>query len=120
MCVVGSRAEQEFKQEHGSANNVCFSHSATKQTKRLPGEGECTTANMPELRSRAGKCIRDCRGWGRYSGIVIDGRYLEDVQQRLVVMGVYTACKDSSAAGTAQVKGIARMQASKAKKTQLG
>ena len=110
---VGSRVEQAFKQEYGSANNVCFSHSATKHTKKLPGAGECTTAIMPELRSRAGKCIRDCRGWGRYSGIVIDGRYLEGVQQRLVVIGVYAACKDSSAAGAAQVQDIARMQASK-------
>ena len=90
---VGSRVEQASKTEYGSANNVCFSHSATKQTPRMPGAGECTTAVMPELRSRAGKCVRDCRGWGRYSGIVIDGRYLNGVQQRLIVIGVYAACK---------------------------
>jgi hypothetical protein len=109
---VGSRVEQAFKQEYGSANNVCFSHSATKHTQKLPGAGECTTAIMPELRSRAGKCIRDCRGWGRYSGTVIDGRYLQGVQQRLVVIGVYAACMDNSAAGAAQVQDIARMQGS--------
>ena len=34
------------------------------------------------------------------------------MQQRLVVIGVYAACKDSSAAGAAQVKDIARMQGS--------
>ena len=87
-----------------------FSHSATKQTPRLPGAGECTTAFMPELRSRAGKCVHGCRGWGRYSGIVIYGRYLNGVQQRLVVIGVYAACEDESAAGMAQVKDIQRMQ----------
>jgi hypothetical protein len=39
---------------------------------------------MPALRSRANKCIRDGREWGRYAGVVIEGKMHEGVQHKIV------------------------------------
>jgi hypothetical protein len=99
----GSRVEQPFNQAYDDPNSVKFSHSSTKHSSRLPDIGECATAAMPEIRNRAGKRIRDNRGWGRYAGMVIDGRYYEGGEQRkLATIGVYAACGKDSSAGRTQ------------------
>ena len=109
----GSRVEQPFNQAYGGPNSVKFSHSSTKHSSRLPDIGECVTAAMPEVRNRAGKGIRDNRGWGRYAGMVIDGRYEGGEQRKLAIIGVYAACGKDSSAGRTQAACIVKMQTSK-------
>jgi hypothetical protein len=45
---------------------------------------------MPALRSRANKCIRDRLKWGRYAGVVIEGKMHEGVQHKIAVVCVYS------------------------------
>jgi hypothetical protein len=42
---------------------LAYRHQTNMQDVWQSGAGECTTAVMLELRSRAEMCIRDCRGW---------------------------------------------------------
>ena len=109
----GGRVEQPFNQAYGGPNSVKFAHSSTKHSSRLPDIGECVTAAMPAVRNRAGKGLRDNRGWGRYAGMIIDGRYEGGEQRKLAVIGVYAACGKDSSAGRKQAAGILKMQASK-------
>ena len=62
---------------------------------------------MPELRARAQQAVRDRRGWGRYAGIVLDGRMQAGVQRRAAIIAVYAPCGSTSAATVRQRAGIA-------------
>jgi hypothetical protein len=66
-----------------------FPTLAPNTSARQPGIGECSVAVMPQLRSRANKCIRDNREWGRFSGIVLEGKMHEQVQYKVAVICVY-------------------------------
>jgi hypothetical protein len=95
---VRARVEQPFEDAYDKSG-VQFSHSCTKTSARQPGIGECSVAVMPQLRSRANKYIRDNREWGRFSGIVLEGKMHEQVQYKMAVICVYAACGKESAAG---------------------
>jgi len=110
---VRSRVEQAFMNSYGGPSNVRFSHSCTKSSARKPGIGECSVAVMPALRSRANKCIRDGREWGRYAGVVIEGKMHEGVQHKIAVVCVYAACGKDSSAGETQQRAIDAMQRGK-------
>ena len=53
---------------------------------------------MPELRARAQKVVKDRRGWGRYAGVVLEGRMQAGVQRKAAVITVYAPCGTTSAA----------------------
>ena len=106
---VGGRVEKAFKDAYGR-DEVRFVHTCSTERRRQSADeaGECSIVVMPELRSRAGKCIRDKRGWGRYAGIVIDGKREGPVQRRVAILTVYAPCGQSSAAAVRQAAGIAK------------
>ena len=62
---------------------------------------------MPELRARAQKVVKDRRGWGRYAGVVLEGRMQAGVQRKAAVITVYAPCGTTSAATQRQAAGIA-------------
>jgi hypothetical protein len=109
---VRARVEQPFEDAYGNSG-VRFSHSCTKTSARQPGIGDCSVAVMPQLRSTANKCIRDNREWGRFLGIVLEGKMHEQVQYKIAVICVYAACGKESAAGGKQQRGIEKLQKSK-------
>jgi hypothetical protein len=63
-----------------------FAHSCTKDTRKVPSIGECSIAMMSALSARAEQPLRDCRGWGGYSSIVIMGKLVEKVQRKLAII----------------------------------
>ena len=95
-----SKGEAKCSARYGGMR---FAHSCTKDTRKVPSIGECSIAVMPALSARAEQPLRDCRGWGRYSGIVIMGKLVEKVQRKLAIITLYAPCGDESGAGKWQM-----------------
>ena len=85
---VGGRVEQAFKTAYGR-NDVRFVHSCPRKRSTQEEAGECSVIVMPELRARAQKVVKDRRGWGRYAGVVLEGRMQAGVQRKAAVITVY-------------------------------
>ena len=103
---VGGRVEQAFKTAYGR-NDVRFVHSCPRKRSTQEEAGECSVIVMPELRARAQKVVKDRRGWGRYAGVVLEGRMQAGVQRKAAVITVYAPCGTTSAATQRQAAGIA-------------
>ena len=90
-------------------NDVRFVHTCKAGVSRGSQEeaGECSVIVMPELRARAQLAVRDKRGWGRYAGVVLDGRMQAGIQRRAAIITVYAPCGSTSAATQRQKAGIA-------------
>ena len=115
---VRSRVQRAFdsrfaarpgEQANWRKGKLRYAHSCTKNTRRLPNVGECTLAVLPALSNRAGKAIRDCRGWGRYSGTVLVGKKVDGARRDIAVITVYAACTDSSGGGKWQLEQAAEL-----------
>ena len=88
-------------------NDVRFVHSCPRKRSTQEEAGECSVIVMPELRARAQKVVKDRRGWGRYAGVVLEGRMQAGVQRKAAVITVYAPCGTTSAATQRQAAGIA-------------
>ena len=115
---VRSRVQRAFdsrfaarpgEQANWRKGKLRYAHSCTKNTRRLPNVGECTLAVLPALSNRAGKAIRDCRGWGRYSGTILVGKKVDGARRDIAVITVYAACTDSSGGGKWQLEQAAEL-----------